>query len=162
MAMTPFHATSGRLARYRRLPRGERRVLLQALGLLPLNWIALRVMGYRRWRALLAARLPAVSNRRAAEAQPSAITAKRLAQLVYAASREGLLTGACLERSLALWWLLRGHSFPAELRIGGRKDGARFQAHAWVELDGLALNETGPQDYVPFEPSAELSKVKFV
>jgi hypothetical protein len=56
----------------------------------------------------------------------------------------------CLEQSLALTWLLRRRGVPAELRIGVQ---ARpFYAHAWVEVDGRALNEPTdlPKVLTPF------------
>jgi len=54
---------------------------------------------------------------------------------------------------LALWWLLRRHGVSAELRLGARKQSNRFEAHAWVELDGAILNDSAAGDvhFVPFE-----------
>ncbi|HEX2091259.1 MAG TPA: lasso peptide biosynthesis B2 protein [Longimicrobiaceae bacterium] len=45
----------------------------------------------------------------------------------------------CLEQSLALYVLLRRRGAPAELRLGVQV--YPFHAHAWVELDGAAVNE---------------------
>jgi hypothetical protein len=45
----------------------------------------------------------------------------------------------CLEQSLALCWLLRRRSVPAELRIGVQP--MPFHAHAWVEVGGRVINE---------------------
>ena len=136
-------------------------MLLQAFVLLPLNRIALFLVGYRTWHALLTWRLPR-NPRQETTGGAGSFSPQRVAQLVFAASREGILTGACLERALALWWLLRRRNCPAELRIGGRKEHGRFEAHAWVELDGVALNEAAPGDYAPFESFADLAKVKFL
>jgi hypothetical protein len=47
----------------------------------------------------------------------------------------------CLHRSLTLWWLLRRQGVASELRIGVRKEQGRFEAHAWVERAGVALND---------------------
>ena len=74
-------------------------------------------------------------------------TAERLAQvemavrLVNAAARCGLGRSTCLEKSLALWWLLRWKGIASSVRIGARTTGGKFAAHAWVERDGVALNE---------------------
>ncbi len=40
-----------------------------------------------------------------------------------------------------LWWLLRRQGVASELRIGVRKEQGRFEAHAWVEREGVALND---------------------
>jgi len=48
---------------------------------------------------------------------------------------------ACLEQSLALWWLLGRQGIASSVRIGTRKSEEKFEAHAWVECDGAALNE---------------------
>ena len=45
----------------------------------------------------------------------------------------------CLEQSLALFVALGRAGAPAKLRIGVRP--LPFVAHAWVEIDGIAINE---------------------
>lgn len=50
----------------------------------------------------------------------------------------------CLEQSLTLYVMLRKAGAPAALRIGVRP--VPFAAHAWVEIDGQAVNE--PQDFI--------------
>lgn len=45
----------------------------------------------------------------------------------------------CLEQSLALYVALGRAGAPAKLRIGVRP--LPFVAHAWVEIDGIAINE---------------------
>lgn len=52
----------------------------------------------------------------------------------------GLLTANCLERSLALCWLLHRRGIDAELRLGVRRDPEDLAAHAWVEIGGRALD----------------------
>jgi Transglutaminase-like superfamily len=46
----------------------------------------------------------------------------------------------CLEQSLALYTVLRRRGAAAEIRIGVQP--FRFRAHAWVECDGIPVNET--------------------
>ena len=59
-----------------------------------------------------------------------------------------------------LLMLLRRHGFSPELKIGALKEAGRFEAHAWVELNRVRLNDqtdSNPQ-FVPFEraiPSLE-------
>lgn len=61
--------------------------------------------------------------------------------MVNLADRHGLVHPSCLAKSLTLWWLLRRQNLSADLRIGIRKENEKFEAHAWVEHDGAALNE---------------------
>lgn len=46
----------------------------------------------------------------------------------------------CLQRSFAMTYLLRRAGLPAQLVIGAKK--LPFKAHAWVEVDGVPINET--------------------
>lgn len=73
-------------------------------------------------------------------------------RMVDAASRRGIVHGNCLSRSMALWWLLRRRGAPANLRIGARKIGNQFEAHAWVEMAGRAINDSDDVQtrYAPF------------
>ena len=45
-----------------------------------------------------------------------------------------LPNSVCLDRGILLWSLLSRHGFPAELKIGVRREGEYLTAHAWVEL----------------------------
>ena len=47
---------------------------------------------------------------------------------------------ACLQRSVVATWLLRRHGVAAQLVIGCRP--LPFESHAWVEVDGLVVNDT--------------------
>jgi hypothetical protein len=68
---------------------------------------------------------------------------QRLADLVRAASQ--VLPGVtrCVPRAVVLEALLREAGHPAELRIGVTPLGGRRrpEAHAWVELSGVAVAE---------------------
>jgi hypothetical protein len=64
--------------------------------------------------------------------------------MVLAAARHSPVSSTCLERSLSLWWLLARQGIVAQLRIGVRKEGEKFAAHAWVEHEGTAVGE--PED----------------
>ena len=72
--------------------------------------------------------------------------------MVLAAARHSIFPSTCLERSLVLWWLLARRGVASRLRIGVRKSGEKFEAHAWVERDGVAIGE--PEEahlhYAPF------------
>ena len=83
-------------------------------------------------------------------------SARRTARMVAAASEEGIAHGKCLEQSIVLWWLLLRRGVPAELQIGGRRAGAEFEAHAWVEISGTAVNDHDAMtsDFAPFGGNA--------
>ena len=74
-------------------------------------------------------------------------------RMVRAALRYSLSQYTCLEESLTLWYLLREQGIPACLRIGVRKEKEVFEAHAWVEHGGEALNqdEAMHRHYAAFE-----------
>jgi hypothetical protein len=45
----------------------------------------------------------------------------------------------CLQRSFVTTYLLRKHGVAAQMVLGAQK--MPFKAHAWVEVDGRAINE---------------------
>ncbi len=49
----------------------------------------------------------------------------------------------CLDQSLALASLLRERGLAAQMLIGAERHAAGVAAHAWVEIDGAALDEQG-------------------
>jgi hypothetical protein len=73
--------------------------------------------------------------------------------MVNAADRHGLVHPSCLAKSMTLWWLLGRQGIASHLRIGIRKENEQFEAHAWVERDGAALNEPDEHHhhYVAFD-----------
>lgn len=127
--------------RFRALPGEERDVIVRALLLLPAVSKSLRLIGFRRTEFLLSClrTLQAVSQ------QPAAMQlrqAERVARLVRAAVRNGVSAPNCLDESVVLSWLLRRQGIEAELRIGVCKENGQFEAHAWVALNGVTLNDT--------------------
>ena len=68
------------------------------------------------------------------------------------AARHSPLHTTCLHRSLVLWWLLHRQGIESALRIGVRKQAGQWQAHAWVEYEGIPLHDQyGPQDFTAFD-----------
>jgi hypothetical protein len=59
--------------------------------------------------------------------------------------------------------LLGRHGIETDLRIGVRRALGQFEAHAWVELDGIALNDSNDvgQRYSPFDWAQVPANVKF-
>jgi hypothetical protein len=129
-----------RLRRFRKLPAPARGIFFRAAVLLP--WVAwkLKRQGFEAARKSLWKSLSKESDpsSRAESAQRAALTAR----MVRAAARYGIGNPSCLEESLVLIHLLAGQGIAAQLRIGVRKNVAKFEAHAWVECNGAALNET--------------------
>lgn len=125
-----------RLRRFSALSGAARGVLVRALVMLPLVSRSLKRRGLKATQASLQRR---VSSR------PKQITsmekAALTARMVHAAVRHGLGHPTCLEESLVLWWLLARQGIAADVRIGARKHGEKFEAHAWVECAGVAINE---------------------
>jgi hypothetical protein len=62
-----------------------------------------------------------------------------IAKAMESAVRHLPLRTTCLDRSRALYSMLRAHGCPAELRIGAHREDGTLTAHAWVEHDGVPL-----------------------
>jgi len=122
------------------LPRADRRALLQALVLLPIATAGRHVMSYGRLRTVLSALLPPRAELSLTDPEARA-RAEQIARMVQIAAGRSPLRPSCLDRSLVLWALLRRHGYRSTLRIGARKEGTRFEAHAWVEVNGVVVND---------------------
>lgn len=53
----------------------------------------------------------------------------------------------CLERSLAARWMLVRRGRPVTIVIGARRHG--FEAHAWLEVDGVVPGAAPAPGFVP-------------
>ena len=120
---------------YRALSGREKRVLLASFALLPLFWLGLRLTGLRRFQSWLE-RLP--KGRQAPLTQTEAAA---LGLAVNRAANHVLGPANCLTRSLLLRWLLRWYGTASDLRIGVYLEEGRLLAHAWVEKDGVPIND---------------------
>src|ERR1700730_13522553 len=128
-----------RLRRFIALERPARGPFRRGVALLQLVALSLRWRGFRETQASLQ-RFLSKANPEPDAALASKITALT-AHMVNAADRHGLVHPSCLAKSLTLWWLLGRKGMVSELRIGIRKENEKFEAHAWVECQGAALNE---------------------
>ena len=139
-----------------RLSADERRLLTQALVLLPLTFWGVYLLGVSRWLRFLAqlASLGTASNHSNNDegtlaAEPSlgvadaAVSerARAIARIVKIAAEKGIYQAKCLQQTVVLWCLLRRNHIESEIRFGARKESGELQAHAWVEVGGVALNE---------------------
>ena len=127
-----------RLRRFSALERPARRLFLRASVLLPFISLSLRLRGFGKTQAFLQKSLTA-SGKIKNPLDPG--LPALAARMVRAAGHHGFGPPTCLAESLALWWLLGREGIASDLRVGIRKDGEKFEAHAWVEHEGKALNE---------------------
>jgi hypothetical protein len=121
------------------LEPAERRAFLQAWRWVLASRARLRVFGLAR--TLRAWHRPA---------RPAAWPAA--ARWIGIASRYCPGGGNCLVRSVALYGTLRHAGVPAHLRIGVGRTALQLDAHAWVELDGVPVNDAADVGarYAPF------------
>ena len=142
-----------RFQRYRALDPRARKLFGRAVTLLAGIALSLRLRGFSATNAALQKRLLAHAPREILPGN-SAETVQKTCRMVSAAAAFVILRPTCLVESLALWYLLEGQGIPAQLRIGVRKAAQKFEAHAWVEFDGVALNqeEQPHRHYAAFEP----------
>ena len=100
--------------------------------------VSLRVRGFGPTQRLLQKFIPPRKNSPpVAAVELCALTSR----MVQAAGRNSSIPSTCLERSLSLWWLLARQGIATQIRIGVRKDGEKFTAHAWFEREGVAIGE---------------------
>ena len=125
------------LRRFSALDNQARGLFLRAFVVLPMISRSLRRRGFQATQASLRRRLPPPRPPEPPDHQRIATTVR----MVRAAARHGLGRPACLQESLTIWWLLARQGISSDLRIGVRKQGEVLEAHAWVEREGVALNE---------------------
>lgn len=151
---------------FRRLPDEERRVLIQALAMLPVVAINLRLGGLVFTRKLLTrfspeprSYYPAFSCNELESKEESLLLqqARITNRLVKIAAGYQQPWANCLGQSLLLWWLLRRQLIESDLQIGVRYENGKFEAHAWVEYQGSVLNDRKDvrQRFTAFEVPAQ-------
>lgn len=101
----------------------------------PFYQIALKAMGYQRFQRLF------ITSRLGGKTPTSIKYAKHQGQLVNLAV--GAIAGGdnCLLRSVMLSRRLAKLGYAPDIMFGiGRSDSA-FQAHSWVEVEGIVVND---------------------
>ena len=137
--------SAGRLRRLFAAPAAERRVFVKAACYLATAKLVLAVGGFR------------VARRLARDASGGASAehserARLLARSVERASRNLPIRANCLDRSVALCWLLAAERLGGVMRIGVRPAGTAIDAHAWVERGEEHLLDDGAGHFATFEP----------
>lgn len=137
-----------RLRRFLRLTPPARRTLVRAALLLAASRALLAIAGLDRTRRLLS---------RASEAREDRARAEELARAMLTAARHVPFGTSCLDRAVALWWLLSKERIRGALRIGVRKaedDRQKclsYTAHAWVEHGGAVLLDEEAAGFAAFD-----------
>jgi hypothetical protein len=123
-----------------RIEPKQRILLLQALVLLPLVALSLKFCGLNRTQTALTFLLPTpFMSQQSVERLPQVLATARM---VRTAAQYYAPWANCLKKSLVLWWLLRRQGIASNLQIGVRREQGNFEAHAWVEYEGVVLNDT--------------------
>lgn len=120
------------------LPRREWLTLAQAWVMLLAIDLSLRRFPFRQVQEFLD-----LGRRNAGfcpEADPSAAI-QRTVWLVGAAARHHFYPMRCLQRTLALQWLLGRRGIQVDLRIGVERDEAGLVAHSWLEHRGQPIGQ---------------------
>jgi hypothetical protein len=125
----------GKLAKFWALTPAERRSFISAVMLLPLFSLVLRVFGLVRLQGWIE-RAPFTATR-----VPPVTELKTIGEVINAAARYAPGSVTCLTRSLLLRWLLRRRGIASELRIGVQLVQGQLDAHAWVEFEGVPIND---------------------
>jgi Transglutaminase-like superfamily len=123
-------------SRFISLDTAQRRVFFTSWTLLPFFWLGLLLL-----------KLPDFYNRLGAGAgkrrtQPMSLAdIQALGAAVNMAARHTPFPATCLTRSLLTGWFLHRRGVASELRIGVRLTQGVLNAHAWVECNGIPVND---------------------
>ena len=108
-------------------------LVIETCATLPLVSIGLMALGWRRLKTMLS-RTP-TTGPRDGEFEWQA------ARITNAVGRRMPIPATCLQRSVTLWWTLGRRKIDSRVVMGARKDQSDFHAHAWVEVDGVVIND---------------------
>ena len=139
------------LIQFRALSYAEQYTLLVAAACIPLFWVGLWLLGLSRVQVWLL-RSPVASRELMTLQDMQAI-----GKLVNIAASHTIGAGTCLTRSLLLWWLLLRRGIESQVRIGVSLTEGVLTAHAWVEFEGVPVNDQ-PDVSVQFLPFGDLPK----
>lgn len=127
-------------SRWRNLAGSERRSLVALALALPLVDIAVRSAGLKRTQAGFSWLNRKIRFRACSD--DDLACAHRLAELAAIAGNHGFYSITCLRQALLVQHKLRRRGLDAQLRIGAiRNADGSLQAHAWTELEGVALGQ---------------------
>lgn len=148
-----FNLLSQSLKRYRRsVYKNRLLVMMIEAGLL--------TVGLKKTEAFLNRFLSAAAP---PDADAAFITLDRYATVFNEIKGQSFLKGRCLSRSLAMQYALRRHGISTDLRIGINIEKGLFDAHAWLEREGIVLNDhpVNTGNYFVLPPDKLKSALKF-
>ena len=132
-----------KLRRFSALNDDAQKMFLRALVMLPIVSVSLKAFSFQATQTALQILVSSPDPAPAPDVVKTRIAVT--AHMVNSAGRHGIARASCLAKSLTLWCLLGRQGIASQLRIGIRKEDGGFAAHAWVEREGVALNE--PDDH---------------
>ena len=125
-----------RIAKFFALTRSDRALLLRTFAPLVAMRLAMWTLPFARVREIC----DAMSRPMRADPSGAPPSAERIAWAVAALSRVVPRADNCLVRALTTGIVLKRYGYPSELKIGVMKPvGGRFEAHAWLESDGVVV-----------------------
>lgn len=130
------------LNKVRELSRKERGLLFQSVLLLPVIHAALLLLGFVRLQRLMETLTPLKPLPRTLSEAETLPRAREITRIVSIAAGHGLYRATCLRRSMLVWWFLRREGIPSHICFGVRMTDRTLEAHAWVEWDGIVLNDS--------------------
>src|SRR5258708_5767258 len=123
-----------RWRKFAALPASDMRLLFEAALLLLLARVELAILPFAKVVATHPGQTPCAGALGAVEQIP------RGGWAVETTARLSPLPLTCLPQAVAAWWMLQSRGHSARLMYGVSNDRETgFSAHAWVEVDGIAV-----------------------
>ena len=138
------HKLARKLIAVRSFPRQFWPKLIEAWILLLVVELGLRILTFKRLHHLLL-KVPLAKHTSPLEEEAVRQTNK----MVVLAANNHIFPMTCLRQSLVLQWMLRRRGIDSDVRIGVKKTGDQFSAHAWVEWQGKPLDPSAVHEFAP-------------
>jgi len=114
-------------------------LLSKAFCLLPFTALGLQLFGYKTIQAVLDWGLPVHTFDRGHDVVSKA---RQIANMIRIAAAHVPVRVSCLPQSMVLCRMVQLQEIGCNLRLGARVENGNFKAHAWVEVDGVPVNDT--------------------
>lgn len=118
------------LRRFLALSPGDRYLLAEALARLTLAWVAIRIVPFR---------LLARSIRHSGTRHLTQVEVRKIQWAVEAVANRFPGLFPCLPRGFASIWMLQERGAAPRMHYGVARGTAGFEAHVWVELEGMPV-----------------------
>jgi hypothetical protein len=125
--------------RFLGLPRGRRRLLLEAMFWLAAARLAILLVPFPRIARYLGKMYPPAQETGSSQTEPA--TAGGVSWAVERAARLLPFKVVCLPRALAAWQMLHRRRIAGRLHFGGSRDAASaaLRMHAWLDACGVEV-----------------------